>query len=75
MEQRLLMQELYCENEHAILEGFMDRYRVSYQEAEDIFRETKKWSIIILPPRVKRKNAAKNFLKTQQTLKKNAKSI
>ena len=43
MEQQLFMQELRCENERDILEGFMDRYRVSYQEAEDIFRETKKW--------------------------------
>ncbi|MCG8387801.1 MAG: hypothetical protein MJA30_19775 [Cytophagales bacterium] len=43
MNQQLLMQALDCDNEQAILEGFMDRYQVSYQEAEDIFKETKKW--------------------------------
>ena len=43
MDQQGLMQALDCDNEQAILEGFMDRYQVSYEEAEDIFNETKKW--------------------------------
>ncbi len=35
--------ELECEKENLIIEGFMDRYDVSEKEAEEIFHETKKW--------------------------------
>ncbi|ELR70302.1 hypothetical protein C900_03987 [Fulvivirga imtechensis AK7] len=38
-----LIEALECENETAIVEGFMERYNVSYEEAVDIFTETKKW--------------------------------
>lgn len=31
------------EQEEVIIEGFMERYRVDYNEAKDIFEETKKW--------------------------------
>ncbi len=34
---------LECEDEALVIEGFMDRYHVSEQEAEQIFLETKKW--------------------------------
>ncbi len=43
MDQQLLMQALDCDNETAVLEGFMERYNVSLEEASDIFEETKKW--------------------------------
>ncbi|MTI19983.1 hypothetical protein E1176_03015 [Fulvivirga sp. RKSG066] len=35
--------DLECEKEEAIIEGFMERYDVSKEEAEEIFEETKKW--------------------------------
>lgn len=38
-----LEKALDCENEPAIIDGFMKRYDVSEQEAKDIFHETKKW--------------------------------
>lgn len=38
-----LMEALECDNETVIVEGFMERYSVSYEEALDIFIETKKW--------------------------------
>jgi hypothetical protein len=38
-----LEQALECENEDAIIEGFMERYNVTQAEAKDIFHETKKW--------------------------------
>ena len=38
-----LILALECENEELIIEGFMDRYEVSLEEAVDIFNETKKW--------------------------------
>lgn len=34
---------LDCENEEDIIEGFIERYSVSKEEAKDIFEETKKW--------------------------------
>ena len=34
---------LDCEHETVVVEGFMERYDVSYEEAQDIFNETKKW--------------------------------
>lgn len=34
---------LDCDNETVIIEGFMERYNVTYDEALDIFIETKKW--------------------------------
>lgn len=42
-----LLQELDtvldCESENLVIEGFMDRYEVTYEEAADIFEQTKKW--------------------------------
>ncbi|UII33086.1 hypothetical protein LVD17_04500 [Fulvivirga ulvae] len=38
-----LIEAIDCDNEQAIIEGFMERYEVSYEEAFDIFLETKKW--------------------------------
>ncbi|GAA0890521.1 hypothetical protein GCM10009122_01990 [Fulvivirga kasyanovii] len=38
-----LIDALECDNEEAIVEGFTERYNVSYEEAMDIFVETKKW--------------------------------
>ena len=38
-----LVEALDCEDEELIIEGFMERYDVSYDEAQDIFNETKKW--------------------------------
>lgn len=37
------VEDLACEDEHDIIEAFMERYEVSYEEAEDIFKEAKKW--------------------------------
>jgi len=34
---------LDCEHESIVIEGFMERYDVTYEEANDIFKETKKW--------------------------------
>lgn len=34
---------LECEREDNIIEGFMERYDVSKEEAQEIFKETKKW--------------------------------
>ncbi|UII26665.1 hypothetical protein LVD15_25780 [Fulvivirga maritima] len=34
---------LDCENEELVIEGFIDRYNVSEEEAKEIFLETKKW--------------------------------
>ncbi|MTI37880.1 glycine-rich domain-containing protein [Fulvivirga lutimaris] len=36
-------ESLECENEENIIYGFMDRYDVNYDEAKEIFEETKKW--------------------------------
>ncbi|MEQ8573429.1 MAG: hypothetical protein RIB63_05175 [Fulvivirga sp.] len=36
------LESLECKNEESIILGFMDRYAVSYEEAEEIFEETKK---------------------------------
>jgi len=38
-----LEEALDCENQHEVIEGFMNRYNVSQTEAEEIFEETKKW--------------------------------
>ncbi len=38
-----LTEALDYENEDVIISGFIERYQVSKQEAEDIFTETKKW--------------------------------
>lgn len=37
------IQDLACDNETVIVESFMERYNVTYDEALDIFIETKKW--------------------------------
>jgi len=36
-------EDLECEKEDIIIEGFMERYSVSEDEAKEIFEETKKW--------------------------------
>jgi hypothetical protein len=38
-----LAEALDCEDESLVIEGFMDRYNVSEDEARSIFEETKKW--------------------------------
>ena len=38
-----LEEALDCNDEDIILEGFMNRYDVSKEEAQEIFHETKKW--------------------------------
>ncbi|MBL6447134.1 hypothetical protein JMN32_12500 [Fulvivirga sp. 29W222] len=38
-----LMEATDCDTEKIVIEGFMERYNVSYEEAKDIFIETKKW--------------------------------
>lgn len=35
--------ELECENEKEIIYAFMERYDVTFKEAQEIFNETKKW--------------------------------
>lgn len=34
---------LNCENEDVVIQGFIERYNISYDEAQEIFEETKKW--------------------------------
>lgn len=38
-----LMSALDCDEDNIIVEGFMERYSVSREEAEEILQETKKW--------------------------------
>lgn len=38
-----LLEALDYEEEHIVIEGFMERYNVTKEEAQDIFTETKKW--------------------------------
>lgn len=38
-----LLEALDCENEDIVIDAFMERYRVTKEEAQDIFTETKKW--------------------------------
>ncbi|TRX62646.1 hypothetical protein FNH22_00700 [Fulvivirga sp. M361] len=41
--EKRLINALDCEDEALIIEGFMERYDVSHDEAVDLFNETKKW--------------------------------
>ena len=43
LEKDLDKQELLSENEEIVIQGFMDRYDVNYEEAKEIFDETKKF--------------------------------
>lgn len=38
-----LLEALDCENEEIVIAAFVERYDVSWEEAQDIFNETKKW--------------------------------